>query len=406
MSETNETPTLPEYGILAEYKDPTSLVRACEKVRDAGYTNWDCYTPFPIHGIDPAMGIKPTRLPWLVFVMGITGTGFGVLMQWWTNAFQYPFSISGKPFFSLPANIPVAFETTVLFAALTAFFGALLFNGLPSFYNPLNKIKKFARATDNGFFLAIAAADSNYETARTETFLKDTSPVEMEIVADDSQVNAGFPPWMIYGGVITAFAALIPLAMIAKSTFTDTPYTRIHIVQNMDFQEKFKAQSVNERFADGRSMRADIQDTVAVGEANLDEHTGKGVVDGAFAWGLPEGMKLDAALLERGQSRFDIYCAPCHGPVGNGDGLVHQRAAALGQATWVQPTSVHMDHIRNQPDGKLFNTITNGIRNMEGYGHAMSNADRWAVVAYVRALQRSQNGTDKDVESSRRGELK
>ena len=131
------TPTF--VGLLGEFTDVTTVVSAARKVRAAGYKIWDVHSPFPIHGIDAVMGVRPTILPWLVLGGGLTGLVSGLLLQWYTNAFDYQFLISGKPIFSLPANIPVIFECTVLFSALTAVFGMLGLNRLPMHYNPLFK---------------------------------------------------------------------------------------------------------------------------------------------------------------------------------------------------------------------------------------------------------------------------
>src|SRR5262245_49795438 len=99
------------YGVLAEFPDSHDLIEGAKVVRDAGFDKWDCYSPFPVHGIDPAMGIKRTILPWVVFGGGLTGCAVGLALQWWTNAFDWPWLVSAKPFFSLPANIPITFET-------------------------------------------------------------------------------------------------------------------------------------------------------------------------------------------------------------------------------------------------------------------------------------------------------
>ena len=128
MTETSNT-NGELYGVMAEFDDVTTLCNAADKVRDAGYTKWDCHTPFPVHGLDDLMGIKFTKLPWVVLIMGLTGCSLAVLMQWWMNAVDYPYDISGKPQWSLPANIPVIFEMTVLFSAFTAFFGMWIANG-------------------------------------------------------------------------------------------------------------------------------------------------------------------------------------------------------------------------------------------------------------------------------------
>jgi hypothetical protein len=159
------------WGLLAEFASPDDLVRAAARIRDAGYTKWDAHTPFPVHGLDGAMGIRTTRLPYLVLAAGITGTATGLLMQWWMNAIDYPLIISGKPFNSLPADIPVTFELTVLLASLTAFIGMLIANALPRFHHPLFGNGRFRRATTDAFFLAIEAADPRFDLVKTEELL-------------------------------------------------------------------------------------------------------------------------------------------------------------------------------------------------------------------------------------------
>jgi hypothetical protein len=167
------------WGVLAEYATPHELVEAAARVRDAGYTRWDAHTPFPVHGLDAAMGIKPTRLPWLVLGAGIAGGGCGLLMQWWMNAIDYPIIISGKPFNSLPADVPVTFELTVLLASLAAFVGMLIANGLPRYHQPVFARPEFRRATTDGFFLAVEAADPKFDRAATEALLRSARAIRV-----------------------------------------------------------------------------------------------------------------------------------------------------------------------------------------------------------------------------------
>jgi hypothetical protein len=185
-------------GLVAEFDDVTAVTEAAAKVRDAGYSIWDVHSPFPIHGIDTAMGTKPTILPWLVMGAGLTGCLFGIVMTWWINAVElmppepfnwvnlqgYQYLISGKPLWSIPANIPVIFECTVLFSALTAVFGMLLLNKLPMLYNPLFKLKNFRRVTDDRFFLVIDAGDPKFDEGRTLELLKSTKPLTIETLED------------------------------------------------------------------------------------------------------------------------------------------------------------------------------------------------------------------------------
>ncbi len=170
------------WGLLAEFESTGDLLDAATAVRDAGYTRWDAHTPFVLHGLDEAMGIRASKLPLVVAAGGATGTAVGIALQWWTNAVDYPFLISGKPFFSLPANIPIAFETTILFAALSALIGMLALNGLPRLFHPLFRSERFRRATDDGFFISIEAADANFDQEATRRLLQEHGAVSVEEV--------------------------------------------------------------------------------------------------------------------------------------------------------------------------------------------------------------------------------
>ena len=180
------------YGMIAEFTTPADIYHAAEKVRDAGFKWWDCCTPFPVHGLDKAMGIRPTILPVLVFFGGLTGTTLAILLQVVTNATRidlpflflhgYNFMISGKPFISGAAFVPVTFELTVLLASLSSFGLMLLLNGLPRLYHPLFKSVRFARATDDRFFLVIEARDPKFQQQRTEEFLRSLHPAAIETV--------------------------------------------------------------------------------------------------------------------------------------------------------------------------------------------------------------------------------
>lgn len=172
------------YGYLLEFDHPDPLVEACRKVRDAGYEKWDAHTPFPIHGMDSAMGIRGTRLPWLVLGGGLTGLGAALLMQWWMNKVDYPFIISGKPLFGLPAAVPVAFELTVLFSALTVFFGMWGLNGMPRLHHPLFRSQRFRRVTNDRFFIVIEAKDPLFRTDETRRFLESLGGLGVEAIEE------------------------------------------------------------------------------------------------------------------------------------------------------------------------------------------------------------------------------
>lgn len=177
-----QTPQL--VGLLAEFEDVDQIMRAARAVRREGYRSWDVHSPFPIHGLDHAMGTRPTILPWLVLMGGLMGLVGGLFLQYYTMAVDYKFMISGKPFFSLPAFIPVTFETTILGAALTAVFGMLALNRLPMLYNPLFKSARFRRVTSDRFFVVIDASDPKFDEQRTSGLLASLGATAIERVED------------------------------------------------------------------------------------------------------------------------------------------------------------------------------------------------------------------------------
>lgn len=400
---TPNTPGREIAALVAQYASPEELVEAATQVREAGYRAWDTHSPFPVHGIDRAMGIRPTILPWLVLGGGLAGCVVALGLQWWTNAVDYPFLISGKPLFSLPANIPVTFELIVLFAALTAFFGTLALNQLPQFWHPTFESSRFARATTDGFFLSIEARDPKFALEATQQLLETTGATAIDVCY--TPTSGREIPRAIYWGLATlALLALLPPLGVAWYRSGTKALPRIHPIQDMDFQPKYKAQATSPLFADGRAARLPVAGTVAFDqlEANAALYTGKQ----GEQWVSEFPIAVDTATMKRGQERFNIYCAPCHGLTGEGDGVTAQRAIRRAEPSWVPPLSVHVDSVRQQPIGQLFNTITNGVRTMPAYASQIAAEDRWAIILYIQALQRSQHTTLEDVPADMRSKLR
>ena len=170
------------FGLLAEFDTPRDLYHACEKVRDEGFSRWDAHTPFAVHGLDTAMGLKSSIMPWIVLVCGLTGTIGGFLMQTWVHIEAYPLIISAKPLWAWQAYIPVTFECGVLFASFGAVFGMFHVNRLPTFYHPVFNSDRFAAVTDDKFFISIEAADPQYDEARTRSLLEEAGAKHIEVL--------------------------------------------------------------------------------------------------------------------------------------------------------------------------------------------------------------------------------
>ncbi len=174
--------------------------------------------------------------------------------------------------------------------------------------------------------------------------------------------------------------------------------TPIHLNPNMDDQDKFQPQEKSEFFADSSAQRMPVPGTVAQGYLRNDDAFFKGMNSkGEFIQHNP--LEINIHVLERGEQRYDIYCSPCHSRIGDGRGIMIQR-------NYPPPPSFHEDRLRNIPDGHLFDVITNGLRNMPSYRHQIPPDDRWAIVAYLRALQRSQNAAIDDVPVEMRDKLR
>jgi len=167
------------YGLLAEFDTPTQMVDAARKVRDAGYTKTDAFSPFPLHEIDEALGIKKSILPFLVLGGGVVGLLTGLALTYYVHVIEYPIIVGGRPYFSLPSFIPPAYELTILFAAFTAVFGMILLNGLPQPYHPVFNVPRFALATREKFFLIIEAKDPKFDYEGTRSFMESLNPQEV-----------------------------------------------------------------------------------------------------------------------------------------------------------------------------------------------------------------------------------
>ena len=428
-------------AMIAEFPTASSVLAAATRVSEAGWSDWDVHSPFPVHGIDPLLRIRSTKLPWFTLAAGLLGIIVALAMQWWMNAVDYPFWISGKPLFALEAAAPIAFEMMILFAAIATIGGMILLNRLPRFSNPLFASERFLRATSDRFFIVISANDPKFDHDRVMQLFQECSATAIEtclaIDAREGRWPSLVTPIIVVAGVL----ALVPPALIAQKRSNPSDLPRFHAITDMDFQSKFKPQRTSRLFADGRAMRPQSAGTIARGELQLDRRLHQGLEYGSIGvagidrlnflplsaqvgpsmkshdgaqknpmpavpppdpldslpWVKEFPISVTLKTMKRGQERYNIYCSSCHGLAGDGDGLVTRRALELEQGTWIKPTSFHAENVRDQPVGQLFHSITNGVRKMPGYGDIIPVEDRWAILLYLRALQQSRRAELQDV---------
>ena len=177
-------PSAKFHGLIAEFDTPEALLAAAQQTTAQGYTRAEAYTPFPIDGLADALGYSRTPIAPMTFIAGLLGgfTGFG--MCWYANVINYPINIGGRPNNSWPAWIPITFELTVLFAALTAAFGMLYLNGLPRLHHPIFNAPHFDRASHDRFFLCIESTDPQFEPDTVQAFFQTLHPLAIEEVPE------------------------------------------------------------------------------------------------------------------------------------------------------------------------------------------------------------------------------
>jgi hypothetical protein len=175
----------PVYGVLAQFATPADLYHAAEKVRDAGYAKWDTFAPFPVHGLDEAMGVKRTRLPLVVGLCGLSMAVIGLLFQTWVATEGYGTVVQAKPLGSWQTFIPVTFEFGVLGTAFSSLFGMLIANVLPRWHHPLFSSDRFLKVSDDAFFVAIEAGDPKFDAGQIRAMFTQMGAVNVELITDD-----------------------------------------------------------------------------------------------------------------------------------------------------------------------------------------------------------------------------
>lgn len=257
---------------------------------------------------------------------------------------------------------------------------------------------------------------NDFINRQLERIISDNSPTTLMGVRGLVRFNR-VPAWLVYLTIIAIVASWLPLAGAVRSRFITSEKPRVHIFQDMDNQPRYEAQQANPVFANNMAMRPMIPGTVARGKLDDDDHFNRGYrvtgtgTDGRplVEWfdGFPEQVSVTPEFLARGKEIFARYCYNCHGYDGYGNGPVQVRAQQNpgGNAGWVQPSNLNDDVRRARQAGHIYNTINNGIRTMGGYGAQIQEPrDRWAVVAYVRALQLSQNAPPEMIPADVRGQ--
>lgn len=373
------------FGLAALYNTPNEVIEAASVVAGKGYEKFDTYTPYPLHGMDDAMGMEQSKVGIVSFLCGITGTCLALLMIGWMTGVDYKNIIGGKPFFSLPPSIPITFEVTVLLTGIATVFGMLiLFNKLPKINSPLNDTEFMKRVSSDKFGIVIKADDDMFAENDVRNLFLSTGAYDVQainyresnLLTKTPIFDKKFTLAIIGTAIATAAVSYVVLNIVLYST---VPFDW------MWYQARIDSQSESNFFPNKFGMREPVNGTVAKG---FIPYEFQGMPD-SLVKNLANPLAVSKKVLERGQERFNIYCSPCHGYFGEGDGRL--------KGQFPKPPTLHSVKVTNWPDGNIYHVITNGQNVMPSYAEQISRDDRWAIIHYIRALQRSKNAKDEDL---------
>ena len=367
------------FGAAALFDTPDQIISAAKKVKNSGYKYFDVNTPYPLHGMDDAMGLKSSRMGYVTLFAGFSAAAFILFFMWWTLGVNYPLVIGGKPYFALPAFVPITFEFTVLTAVLSTVFGliAVVFN-LPFNSHPLHDTNYMKNVSSDKYGIVIEAEDSLFEKEKVIELLKSLGGKNIELVYyPEKEEFKVFQPWFM------VFLAVIAI-LTAGSTYITL--NKLMYLPPFDFmlnQNKGSAQAKSTFFYDKREMRPPVKGTVP---RNFIPYAYEGQTDPKEVLANP--ILPTNKVLELGQKKFLTFCSPCHGDYGDGDSRL------MGQFP-AGPT-LHSARVIGFSDGHIYNIITNGQNAMPSYARQITMEQRWAIINYIRVLQRAQNPKPSD----------
>lgn len=369
--------------VLGLFEDAQRLVDAIHALRPAFGERLEAYTPYPVHGIEQALGIPKSHVGKIVLTLGLTGLAIALGFQSWVFTTDYQIQFGGKPYFSWASFIPIVFEVTVLLACIVgAVFGMLaLVNKLPHYSHPILSSKAMPRITRDRFALAISITTVE-EGAAAIAALQGAGAAEIEEVTGTDGLGSG--PLLPLKPILAV--ALICLLAGLGTWHLQRLWNTLPLIAVMDEQTKVLPFRDLGHFADGQSMRQPVAGSVARGSQYV-------------GWTTPEEagkllanpLAATPAVLARGRRLYETHCLVCHGQLGDGRKLLSDKYTGV-------PANFHSSLLMAVPDGHLYAVITSGRNTMAGYGKDIPSQDRWAVVHYVRVLQRALDAQDADVE--------
>lgn len=374
------------YAVTALFDTPNDIIAAASKTADGGYKKYDVYTPYPVHGMDAAMKLPPSKLGFVTLFFGLSGTALALLLAYYTMSVSYPMNIGGKPFFSFPAFVPVAFEVTVLLGTLATVFGMLtFFFKFPHNAHPLHDTAFMKAASTDRYGVCIEADDASFDLENVKQFLVSIGGKDVEVVYHP--VIESYPIFdKKFIGIQLAVALVVgggTYVVLNKVVYTE-PFIWMTDQARSDVQEK------STFFADGFTMRMPVEGTISRGHLPY-EFAG---VAAQPENPLSNPFLPSTNMLAVGKKKYESFCSPCHGNYGDGDSRLR------GQ--FPNPPSIHSEKVRSWKDGNIYHVIVNGQNVMPSYAVQLTEEERWSIVSYIRVLQKAKNSTEDEVKMVRK----
>jgi mono/diheme cytochrome c family protein len=371
--------------VLGLFQDADKLVHGIRALKSTYGDKLEAYTPYPIHGIEKELGIPKSHVGKIVLALGLSGLTLALGFQSWVFTTDYQIQFGGKPYFSWASFVPIVFEVTVLLACIVgAVFGMLvLVNKLPHYSHPILSSRSMPKITRDRFALAVSV-DTAEDAARAEAALRQAGAPETEVVHGTDEIGSG--PLLPLKPVL---ATVIICVLAGLGTWhLQRLWNKLPLISIMDEQTKVLPFRANAFYPDGQSMRPLVPGTVS----RSAEYA---------AWTTPEEagqmlvnpLSVDSLTLAKGRRGYETHCLVCHGQLGDGTKLLSDKYTGA-------PANLHQARLKEAPDGHLFAVVTAGKNTMAGYGKDIPAADRWAIVHYVRVLQRALDASDADVQAA------
>ena len=371
------------YGYSGLFDTPDEIIEAAEKVADSKYENYDVHTPYPVHGMDAAMKLSPSRLPYVALVVGLASMLGMLAFMYWITTTDYPVIVGGKPFFSFPAWVPVLFEVTVLSASIATVVAMIaIFFKFPNLSHPLHDTDFMRAVTADKYGISIEVKDGENEEV-VKDFFETIGAKNISAVYWNNE-EATFKNTVLQPKFLTLLLVLF-IGVSGATYFTLNKLMFMVPFNWMREQEKNIPQEQSTFFEDEFAMRQPVTGTIARGNMPY-KFIGKPDVAGAE---LVNPLPVSKMNLELGKIKYDIYCSPCHGYFAEGDSRLN------GQ--FPNPPTLHSAKAREWSDGRIYSILMEGQNIMPSYAYQLDRNERWAVILYMRALQRSLNAKESDL---------